>query len=117
MTSRFHVVSGRFWVIHNSDALPGRVSRWNQEENWPDYLIITLISDDTHHGLREGVKNAYRDKFSAILNSILGFPCGSVGKESTCNAGDLGLVPGLGRSLGEGNGNSLQYSCLENSMD
>ena len=34
-----------------------------------------------------------------------------------CNAGDLGLIPGLGRSLGEGNGNPLQYSCLENSID
>ena len=38
-------------------------------------------------------------------------------KESACNAGDLGLTPGLGRSPGEGNGNSLQYSCLENCMD
>jgi len=38
------------------------------------------------------------------------------GKESTCNAGDLGLIPGLGRSLGEENDNPLQYSCLENSM-
>ena len=42
------------------------------------------------------------------------FPGGSDGKESTCNAGDLGSVPGLGRSPGEGNGYSLQYSCLEN---
>ena len=42
---------------------------------------------------------------------------GSDGKESTCNAGDLGLIPGLGRSLGEGNGNPLQYSCLKNSVD
>jgi len=39
------------------------------------------------------------------------------GKVSACNAGDLGLIPGLGRSPGEGNGNPLQYSCLENSMD
>ena len=38
-------------------------------------------------------------------------------KESVCNAGDLGSIPGLGRSPGEGNGNPLQYSCLENSMD
>ena len=44
-------------------------------------------------------------------------PCGSDGKESTCNAGDLGLIPGLGRSLGEGKGYPLQYSGLENSMD
>ena len=47
----------------------------------------------------------------------LGFPGGSDGKEYACNAGDLGSVPGLGRSPGEGNGNPLQYSCLENSMD
>ena len=48
---------------------------------------------------------------------VLGFPCGSVGKESSCNAGDLGSIPGLGRSPGEGNGCPLQYSCLENPMD
>ena len=47
----------------------------------------------------------------------LGFPCGSAGKESTCNAGDLGLIPGLGRPPGEENGYPLQYSGLENSMD
>ena len=44
-------------------------------------------------------------------------PGGSDGKESACNAGDLGLSPGSGRSPGEGNGNPLQYSGLENSMD
>ena len=44
-------------------------------------------------------------------------PCGLEGKESGCNAGDSGSVPGLGRSPGEGNGYQLQYSCLENSMD
>ena len=44
-------------------------------------------------------------------------PGGSDGKESACNAGDPGSIPGLGRSPGEGNGNPLQYSCLENSMD
>ena len=44
-------------------------------------------------------------------------PGGSGGKESACNEGDLGLIPELGRSLGEGNGNPLQYSCLENSME
>ena len=47
----------------------------------------------------------------------LGFPSGSVGKESPCNAGDPGLIPGLVRSPGKGNGNPLQYSCLENSRD
>ena len=48
---------------------------------------------------------------------FLGFPCVSAGKESTCHAGDLGSIPGLGRSLGEGKGYPLQYSGLENSMD
>ena len=43
-----------------------------------------------------------------------GFPGGSDGKESACNAGDLGLIPGLGRFPGGGHGNPLQYSCLEN---
>ena len=54
---------------------------------------------------------------AATHSSFLGFPGGSDGKESVYNAGDLGLIPGLGRSPGEGNGNPLQYSCLENPMD
>ena len=47
----------------------------------------------------------------------MGFPCGSAGKEFACNVGDLGLIPGLGRSSGEGKGYLLQYSGLENSVD
>ena len=47
----------------------------------------------------------------------MGFPGGSVGKESACNAEDLSSIPGLGKFLGERNGNPLQYSCLENPMD
>ena len=46
-----------------------------------------------------------------------GFPRGSVGKESACSAGHPGSIPGFRRSPGEGNGNPLQYSCLENPMD
>ena len=48
--------------------------------------------------------------------SALGFPGGSEGTASAYNAGDLGSIPGSGRSPGEGNGNPLQYSCLENPM-
>ena len=59
--------------------------------------------------LDEGVDN--------LKAAIQGFPGGSDGKESTCNAGDLGLIPGLGRCPGEGKGYPLQYSGLENSMD
>ena len=47
----------------------------------------------------------------------VGLPGGSVGKESACNAGDIGLIPGSGRSPKRGNGNPLQYSCLENPVD
>ena len=50
-----------------------------------------------------------------MVDRVLGLPCGSDGKESVCNVGDLGSIPGLERSLG--GGNPLQYSCLENSMD
>ena len=51
------------------------------------------------------------------LQNNTGFPCGSVGKEYACSIGDLGSIPGLGRSPGEGKGYPLQYSGLENSMD
>ena len=51
------------------------------------------------------------------LGDLMNFSGGSDGKESVSNAGDLGSITGLGRSPGEGNGNLLQYGCLENSMD
>ena len=54
-------------------------------------------------------------KFRLCLFAV--FPGGSDGKAPACNAGDLGSIPGLGRSPGEGNGNPLQYSCLENPTD
>ena len=53
-------------------------------------------------------------KGQATHSYILGLPGGSDGKESTCNAGDPGSIPGWGRSSGEGHGNPLEYSCLEN---
>ena len=52
-----------------------------------------------------------------LSNHSMGFPCGSTGKESAYNVGDLGSIPGLGRSPGEGKGYPLQYSGLQNSMD
>ena len=54
------------------------------------------------------------EKVWATHSSILDFPDASDGKESTCNSGNLSSIPGLGRSPGGGNGNPLQYSCLEN---
>ena len=58
-----------------------------------------------------------RAHFACGMLSFWGFPGGSDGKASACNAGDPGLTPGSGRSLGEGNGTLLQYSRLENPMD
>ena len=55
-----------------------------------------------------------RFSFQRVETSLTG---GSEDKASACNAGDPGSIPGLGRSPGEGNGNPLQYSCLENSID
>ena len=61
----------------------------------------------------------HRERFRFIGQhyTSLGFPCGSAGKESTCNVGDLGSISGLGRSPGEGKGYPLQYSGLEKSTD
>ena len=55
--------------------------------------------------------------YPKVLTLTPGFSGSSDGKESACNAGGLGLIPGSGRVPGEGNGNLLQYSCLENPMD
>ena len=57
------------------------------------------------------------NEYSGLISFKMGFPCGSGGKESTCNAGDLGSIPGLGRSPGEGKGYPPQHSGLENSKD
>ena len=56
-------------------------------------------------------------EFDHIYSSRIGFPGDSVVKKRSANAGDPGLIPGSGRSPGEGSGNPLQYSCLENPMD
>ena len=66
---------------------------------------------DVQAGFRKG--RGIRDQIA----NIYWLPGGSDGKASACNAGDPGSIPGSGRSPGEGNGNPLQYSCLENSMD
>ena len=55
--------------------------------------------------------------FTDFIIKLLGFPGGSDGKESTCNAGDLGSIPGSGRFPGGGHGNPFQYSCLESPMN
>ena len=66
---------------------------------------------------KEPLDKGERGEWKSWLKPQHGFPCGSAGKESACNAGDLGSIPWLGRSPGDGKGYPLQYSSLENSMD
>ena len=95
----------QFWMLKVQDGGTHMVE-WSSSSC---LLRILLVSS---HGRR--VSELCGDLFYKGTNPI---PGGSNGKEFTCNAGNLGLIPGLGKSPGEGNGNPLQYSCLENSID
>ena len=82
----------------------------------PTTFQITLLSDNPKNFRK---KSTQRRKctlpfYQCKITPSVGFPGGLSGKKFACNAGDPGLIPGLGRSPGEGNGNPLQYSCLEN---
>ena len=103
-----------------------RISRWAQPGRWKWGKCPWSQHGGWLHGL-QGTRSVF---LACVLilppfgnNSCgsaapaLDLPCSSDGKESACSAGDLGLIPGSGRSSGEGNGNPLQYSCLENPMD
>ena len=81
-------------------------------------MNISLLKDIVRSGFFVILffKFSSGDWNSCQLQLFMGFPGGSDGKESTCSSGDLCSIPGSGRSPGEGNGNPLQYSCLENSM-
>ena len=89
----------------------------------PPPTLLTSEGGATPSGCRTGLGQFSKEVW--IFSSFelkdpvaeSGFPGGSDGKASACNVGDLGLIPGLGRSPGEGNGNPLQHSCLENPMD
>ena len=107
-------------VFSNESALCIRwLKYWTKY--WPNWasLIAQLVESTFNAGDPDNswVRKIHwrRDRLPTPV--FLGFPCGSVGKESACNARDLGSIPGLGRSPGEGKGYPLQYSGLENSMD
>ena len=78
-----------------------------------------MASKKTHIFLSNFLLLLFKQKMKIWKSyiSILGFPCGSAGKESICNVGDLGSISRLGGSPGEGKGYPLQHSGLENSMD
>ena len=79
-----------------------------QKRTWSDTKKITQRTQ------KHEVDTPILSKFYIHTYTHMGFPGGSDGKESACNAGTLGSIPGLGRSPGGGHGNPLQYSCLEN---
>ena len=78
------------------------------------YITLILYQCICYFGRYYSYK---RKMYTYSTVNVWGFPSGSGSKESACNAGDLGSIPELGRPPGGGNGNPLQYSCLENSMD
>ena len=85
----------------------------------PAILPVQLVNWSTQFEQLSVNAKSLSKRENLLLVSIFlkGFPGGSDRKESACNEGDPGLIPGSGRSPGEGNGNPVQYSCLENSMD
>ena len=80
---------------------------------------LTTLSSDAPFSLELTLwkRPWWRERARTALTQVVGFPGGSVEKNPSANAGDPGLIPSTGRSPGEGNGNPLQYSCLENSID
>ena len=78
--------------------------------------LVTVESEFKHHVTCKGSQSLVKQLFF-FSKVIYGFPSGSDGKESACNAGDLGSIPGSGRFPGEGTSNPLHCSCLERSMD
>ena len=84
---------------------------------YPLFQIFFFFLHIGHYRVLKRVPNAVQQVFICYLFYIHGFPCGSAHKESICNAGDLGSIPSLGRSPGEGRGYPLQYFGLEKSMD
>ena len=107
----------------------GRIIPGTQTCLVSEFLLANNIYLPSHTLIAHSVKNPPAMQFNSWVGEIFwrkdrlptpvfsGFPCGSVGKESACNAGDLGSIPGLGRYPGEGKGHPLQYSSLENSTD
>ena len=100
---------------------------FSRQEYWSG-LSISFPGDLPNPGIKLGFSTLQTDALPSeppgkpylclnTLEIILGFPGGSVGKESACNVGDLSSTPGLGRSPEEENGYTFQYSGLENSMD
>ena len=104
--------------VRDADLIPGSGRSPGEENGNP--LQYSCLENPMDRGAWwatvHGVKELDTTEQLTLLH-LEGVPGHSVGKETACNAGDPGSLPGLGRSPGEGNGHLLQYSCLENPMD
>ena len=101
-------------IIHHKPAFSGSLFTF---ENFPPRILVFWTLQHIWNG-QHMLESTSGFTYLYILSPArLGFSPGSDGKESACNAGHLGLIPGSGRSPAEENGYPLQYSCLENSMD
>ena len=125
--SALHIRWTKFWSfsfsISPSNEYSGLISL---RIDWFDFLVVqgTLKSLLQHHSLKASILQCsaffmvqLSHLYMTTRKTTRSFPCGSAGKESTHNVGDVGSIPGLGRSSGEGKGYPLQYSGMENSMD
>ena len=104
-------------VLSNSVQPQGLSNEYSRQEYWNGLPFSSSrdLPDLEIEPMSPALQaNSLPSENTRILTAVSG---GSEDKASVCNAGDLGLIPGLGRSPGEGNGNPLQYSCLENPMD
>ena len=112
--------------VKEQDKCPTNQTKEEETGNLPDkefgIMIVKMIQNieikmELQINSLETRIEKMQERFNKDLEEIKGFPGGSEVKASASNTGDLGSIPGLGRSPGEGNGNPLQYSGLENPMD
>ena len=95
-----------------------QMSCFYRKESWPLYLVKHFSTPNIHKLIYKLSQRLLRQKHKIVyLQIYYGLPGGSAVKDLPDNAGDAGLIPGSGRSPGEGNGNPPQYSCLGNPMD
>ena len=106
-----------FACSHFPDTFPRVQADFRDNVGWLQTTAIKQISKYSEPLQFLWFPSAYKSYVYTILQPIKGFPTWLSGKESTCQAGDTGSIPGLGRSSGEGNSNPLPYSCLGNPMD